>query len=467
MAFIDDLRTGTGITDNGAATNLSSLNSVVDFLFFVGSSRNIPEETILSIFSKSFVQDPLSTIRILFWARDVRGGAGERKVFRYLLRYLAFNHPEIVKKNINSIPYYGRWDDMLELYGSPVWKLAVKTIQIGLYTGDGLCSKWMPRKGMMSRILRKELDLSPKQYRKLLVNNTRVVESEMCSKKWDEINFSSVPSLASARYANCFRKRTPEKYENWIKDVQSGVSKINTTTVFPHDVVKMLKNGDTTAANTMWDELPDFLGTRSQSILPVVDTSGSMNSQIKGSQNLRFIDVSISLGLYLSGKIEGDFKDCFITFSENPHLEVLKGNLNEKYIQLEKANWGMNTNLEKVFSLILEAANRNSTPQQDMPGTILIISDMQFDICIKTSNTLLEDIQNKYKQSGYQMPKVIFWNLNSKPGNIPATFNQMGVSLISGFSPSILKFVLSTENMSPVNVLNSIVDSQRYSQISI
>lgn len=217
----------------------------------------------MSIFSKSFVQDPLSTIRILFWARDIRGGAGERKVFRYLLRYLAFNYPEIVKKNINSIPYYGRWDDVLELYGSPVWKLAVKTIQIGLYTGDGLCSKWMPRKGMMSRILSKELDLSPKQYRKLLVNNTRVVESEMCSKKWDEINFSSVPSLASARYANCFRKRSPEKYESWIKDVQSGVSKINTTSVFPHDVVKMLNNGDTTAANTMWDELPDFLETRS------------------------------------------------------------------------------------------------------------------------------------------------------------------------------------------------------------
>lgn len=449
------------LTANGADTYASSLDANVDFFYMVGSSRG---KDISSTFEKAYQNNSELALRTLLFARDVRGGAGERQTFRDLLVYLEKNHTQVVFDLLPVIPFYGRWDDLLCFKTEAVRNAAFGFIAYALTEKqDGLCAKWMPRQPSKTdntaHLLRNFMGLSPKDYRKLLVSLTNVVEQKMCAGDWKEIDFSKLPSLASARYNKAFARNSKETYDLYKEQLASGEAKINANAVYPYDIIKTIRvGGEQEVAVAQWNALPNYLGE--DFILPMVDVSGSMSCAANGSGSLSCMDVAISLGLYLADKQTGAFKDMFLTFSANPQLQILKGDLNAKLNQLESSDWGMNTDIEKAFVKVLDVAVKGKVPQAEMPKYIMIMSDMEFDTC--TDGTAFNTLQSRFEAAGYELPKVVFWNLNARLGNVPVTQDQKNVALISGFSTNVLKSVLAAKNFTPVGVMLETIMSDRY-----
>ena len=476
MNLVSALQQSNATTENGMVTNSSSLNNCVDLFFKIGAFRGAEESDVIRVFSLAFNDDPVSALRIIFWARDIRGGAGERRVFRIAMEHLAKSNKDSVIRNMSFIPEYGRWDDLLVFFGTDVQNEAATLIREALNQNNGLCAKWMPRKGPIANELRKFMGLTPKDYRKKLVSSTSVVEQDMCLNKWEDINYSQVPSVAAARYQNAFYRRDQKRYFEYIrllampKEERPKGVKINAQAVYPYDVLKSLERGKEEVAIEQWKELPNYMDGSNDRILPVVDVSGSMISSVSSSSILSCMDVSVSLGLYISERNQGPFQDYFITFSENPALQKLSGDLRDRYVQLRSADWGMSTNLESVFDLILKQAVKHSIPESEMPTKILILSDMEFNQCIEDGENLsaIEMIRKKYDKAGYSLPSVIFWNIKSRGGgnNLPVRFDEIGTALISGFSPSILKSILAGSNISPIDIMNQTINSERYEKIS-
>jgi hypothetical protein len=471
MNLVSALQQADAYTENGMQTNSSSLNSSLDLFFKIGASRSADHQDIIRYFSLAFAESPLEALKILFWGRDVRGGAGERRFFRICLNYLAEHNPQALVKNLHLIPEYGRWDDLLSLEGTKVEREAFGLISAALSHGDRLCAKWMPRKGPMANSLRKSFGLTPKEYRKLIVNSTDVVEQKMCSKSFSEIDYSKVPSLAAARYQSAFIKNDRDRYVAYLAELQKpkgeSTAKINAAAVYPYDVVKSLNRGVWEVAVEQWKALPDFLEGSNEMILPLVDVSGSMETSVNKVGSFTCMDVSVSLGLYISERNKGPFQDCFITFSESPELQKLSGNLKERFEQLKSSEWGMSTDLIAAFSLILDQAVKHSVSQDEMPSKVLILSDMEFNAAVDKDQTAINAIREKYEASGYQMPSVIFWNLQSRNGgsNIPVRFDEDGTALISGFSPSIMKSLLGGKKITPVDIMYETINSPRYEAV--
>lgn len=462
-SLVNALRTRDNVTENGMVTNSSSLNACVDLFFTIGAMRGQDKARLIANFSKAFNEDALTALRTMFWARDVRGGAGERQIFRDLMVYLAESHSEALAKNLSYVPEYGRWDDLLVLFGTKLDSQAKSLIAKGLSENNGLCAKWMPRKGKEAIALERFLGLTPKTYRKMLVEKTKVVEQLICSGNWGTVTYEHVPSLAMARYTKAFAKHDAERFNSY----KTGDTKVNASAVYPYDVLKTLKMGDKTMAMKQWDSLPNYMENNNELVLPVCDVSGSMESPAGGNSNLTCMDVCISLGLYISERNEGKFKDAFITFSETPKLQYLNGNLDDRHRQLARADWGMSTNLEAVFNLVLTQAVKFNLPESEMPTTIMIMSDMEFNAATRHNRSALDMIREKYESAGYKMPKLVFWNIQSRNGgNFPVQVTDNGTALVSGFSPAILKSLLTGEDMSPVSIMNKTVHSERYAPIT-
>ena len=291
----------------------------------------------------------------------------------------------------------------------------------------------------------------------------------MCAKDWENINFSHVPSIAASRYKKAFNRHTP-KYKEWVEKLVKGdkTVKVNAGAIYPYDVLEGVTNYsflrlDRTELNALkaqWDALPNYIGDAN--VLALVDVSGSMTAQIPGSKTSA-LDVAVSLGLYCADKNKGKFKDTFLTFSGSPELLHLKGDILQKVQQMVKSNWDMNTDLHAAFEKILSVAVKGDVPQGEMPQTLLIMSDMQFDQCVRHDDSAIQMIRRKYEDRGYQMPNVVFWNLMAR-SNVPVKFNEKGTALVSGFSPSILKSVLSgdMEDMTPHGVMMRTLLNERY-----
>jgi len=480
MKLVDALRQENVLTENGMATNSSSLSAVVDLFFNIGAMRGQDKERLIATFSKAFYQDPTRAMKILFWARDVRGGAGERQIFRDIMGYLVDSHPEALKMNLNLIPEFGRWDDLLVLEGTKLQADAFNLIQTALLKDhDGLCAKWMPRKGVTAAKLRNHMGLTPKLYRKVLVSLTNVVEQLMCAKKWEDIDFSKLPSVAGARYQKAFWKNAKEQYETYIGKLQKGEAKINAGAVYPYDITKSLRSGNADVATEQWKALPNWMEGANEMILPMVDVSGSMSTPAGGNPNVTCMDVAVSLGLYISEKNEGPFKDAFLTFSGKPELQVLTGSLKDRFQQLSRSEWAMNTNLEAAFKQVLDQAVKHNVTQDQMPDKILILSDMEFDQATATRSywgrndntaewnpTAQQMIEKMYNDAGYKMPKIVYWNIQSRTGQAPVRFDKQGTALISGFSPAIMTSVIAAEEFTPVSIMDQTIMNERYSEIN-
>jgi len=465
----------SGTTTNGAVTNVSSLNKNVDLFFLAGASRG---KDITSTFAGALVEDPEVAVRVLEWTRDARGGAGERNTFRSLLGYLIRTEPALATRVLAKVPELGRWDDLFITFGTTLERDALRMITTALtISNDGLCAKWMPRQGAEANKIRSYMKLTPKQYRKLLVGLSNTVEQKMCAQDWTGIVYPHIPSVAAGRYQKAFLKHDPKGYADYKAKLVSGEAKINAGAVYPYDVIRSLNNGDKTVANAQWKALPNYLEGSNENILSVVDVSGSMSS-VAVSGSVTAMDVAISLGLYTSERMNGVFKDTFVTFSGSPEMINLKGTLEQRYAQMARSSWAMNTDLGAVFKLILSSAVKGKVAEAEMPTKILILSDMEFDACVTTGSgpsrghyssggtelsvSAMEFIEKEYAAAGYKVPQIVFWNLNGRAGNSPVTYNKVGAALVSGFSPSIVKSVLGGEEMTPISIMLKTVMTQRY-----
>lgn len=465
--FVEAVKNQSARTENGMRARKSTANACVDLFFKIGASRG---KNIVPDFVAAYAEDKDVALRIAQWVRDARGGSGERELFRQILSYLEKNDKDAAAKLLAKTPEIGRWDDIFVFKDKDLKSKAFTMLGDALRARNGLAAKWTPRQGPLAAEIRAFFGMSPKFYRKSLVELTNVVEQQMCAGKWDDINHSHVPSLAASRYKKAFT-RHGAKFAEYVAKLKAGDAdvKVNASAVYPYDVLKgvasfhyNLNFGQTELDHIVaqWEALPNYVGDAS--ILPLVDVSGSMNTGVGGGKTTA-MDVAVSLGLYLADKNKGKFKDTFLTFSSKPELLHLKGNVVQKAQQMVKSSWDMSTDLHKALDKILSTAVAGKVPQSEMPQMLLILSDMQFNQCVHHDDTALGMIKRKYSEAGYDAPAIVFWNINAKD-NVPVKHDKSGVALVSGFSPAIVKSVLSTDmdQFTPEGIMLKTVMVDRY-----
>lgn len=454
-----------GKTENDAITFTRSGSPLLDFYAQAGAMRKNPSQA-LELFKKAFSEDREKALKILFYLRDVRGGQGERALFRKCLEWLGTTYEDIFEQVAMHIPEYGRWDDVFFDNDKAFSLIAAQLVSDKLSKTPSLLAKWMPtinipnpKTRAKAKFFAMKLGLHEIAYRTLIRDiraKIKLVEQKMSAQKWDDIDYSAVPSQAARIYKDAFKKHDEERYGAFVDAAEKGEKKINAGTLYPYQIYKSVKSKYSKTLEALWNQLPDY--TQGKNALVVADVSGSMEGDP--------MSVSVSLALYFAERNKGQFKDYFITFSGNPTLQKVVGkNLQDKMNSLENAEWMQNTNLQKVFALILNTATKNETPTEELPSTIYIISDMEFDSACDT-NTNFEVIKANYKAAGYEMPSIVFWNVDARSGkNIPVQKNEKNVALVSGFSPVIFK--MAVENKSPEEVMMDTITNERYARITI
>lgn len=456
--------TSKGLTENGAVTFTRSGSPLLDFYAQAGAMRKRKSDA-LELFKKAFSEDRLSAVRILFYLRDVRGGQGERELFRTCLEWLGTDVPEVFEKIVGYVSEYGRFDDLFfdnEKCFDIIREQLAKDFKSD---APSLLAKWLPTINASSqhtrakaRFMAKKLGADEVVYRKTvreIRRKIKTVEEKMSAQDWKGIDYSTVPSQASRIYKNAFKKHDETRYGSFIEKAITGEVKINASTLYPYQIYKTAHNDYSKTVEALWNQLPDY--TQGKNALVVTDVSGSMEGDP--------MSVSVSLGLYFAERNKGQFKDYFITFSGKPTLQKVTGKtLLDKMNSIQSSHWDMNTDLQKVFDLIITTATDNMTPEDEMPETIYIISDMEFDCC-SPEDTNFEFTQKKYELAGYKMPNIVFWNVDSKRDNMPVMKNEKGVALVSGLSPVIFK--IAVENKSPEEVMFDTINSERYAKITI
>ena len=458
-----------GCTYNGAATLLSSMDAFTDLFAVIGSSRKAPANAVAQ-FRKCYAIDRQLALRIMLWARDARGGAGERNIFRLCVDMLTAAD-KLALIDSGKIEELGRWDDYIGLMmdkNDRVARAASTRVLEAIKAGNGLAAKWMPRKGAEAARIRSLFGMAPKLYRKMLVEGTRVVETQMCAKNWEGITYEHVPSVAMARYSRAFARNSQVAFPAYKAALEAGTVQAKAAALFPYDVARTLKGGDTTIANEQWKALPNYIDGKAK-LFPIIDVSGSMTCPVTGT--ITAMDVAITLGLYIAERQTSALKDLFMTFDDKPRMVSVAGcsSFKARYNKIKDAPWGGSTNLQASFELLLKTAVDNQVAPEDMPEYLFIVSDMEFNIACgngywqpRKSETNFAEIERKYRASGYRRPNVIFWNVNARGQNLQVEADQNGTAMISGFSPSILRPLLNAEQISPRLIMEAAVMVPRY-----
>jgi Domain of unknown function (DUF2828) len=468
-------------TENSAVTYKSTKSALLDFFSVGGALRTRTDAEIVSLFRKAIEEDAGLALKALFYFRDVRGGQGERKVFRVLAKFLAEQMPYYITKNMKFISEFGRWDDMFALVGTRVETLAfafmkdqlVKDVDafFAKQTGISLLAKWLPSENTSSKKTRSlatrfrvYLGWTPRDYRTTLADlrgYIKLVEREMSAGHWTSIDYEKVPSRASMIYRKAFGRHNPDGYGAYIKSVQKGEKKIHAATLYPYDLVNiaLYQNGDATI-DAQWKALPNYVPEGGNALV-IADTSGSMSGLPMA--------ISVSIAMYFAERNTGIFKDYFLTFSAKPTLQKLVGStLTQKAKNLSRANWDQNTDVQSAFDLILNTAVKNRIPESDMPKKLFIVSDMEFDAADgRNRQTNFQAIQSKYRAAGYKMPVLVFWNVQSRHNQSPVTVDDRGVVLVSGCSPSIFKSVMESRVVTPYDMMLEVLMQERYAGISV
>lgn len=483
-SFIESMNNMT-YTENGAITHKSSGSKIVDFFFHGGALRNEKNENrIITMFQEAFDEDPTTALRILFYLRDVRGGQGERRVFRVIWKWICSTgamRPDDIQfwlgQRLHFIPEYGRWDDLFELIGTYLNTQVLDYIKQQLeYDSNqylngqsfSLLAKWLPSENASSektkalaRTIIAHIGITPRQYRKCLSNlraKIDIVERKLSARQFSLINYATVPSKAGLLYKGAFKRNDEARYQAYLNAVENGEAKINTSTLYPYELFeKIWKEGDNQTVNAMWKNLPDYVPGFNG--LVVADTSGSMNG--------RPMAVSVSLAMYIAERNKNEaWKDCFISFSERPKFHKIQGNTLTQKARSVMLGDVANTNLQAVFDLVLDRAKANNVPQEDMPQALIIVSDMEFDSCtVNNRATNFENIKKRYEDAGYSMPTLIFWNVDSRQTQSPIKFTDTGVVLLSGCSPVAFKYALGTCT-TPMDMVLNVINSDRYNSIN-
>jgi hypothetical protein len=480
--------TNTTRTENDALTHKSTLNGLLDFFAAGGALRERTELGIINLFQKAYGDDPLKALKVLFYIRD-REAQGERRTFRVCMRWLAENHSKVVLANLENFAFFGRWDDLYALDGTAIEDQALDLIRRQLLTDVeamnekqpvSLAAKWAKSENTSSvesrrlaRKTREALGWSSYRYRKTLSalrSYIDVVEVKMCAKEFDIIDFQKVPAKALMNYKNAFGKHETDRWKNYLSKVEKGEAKINAKTLFPYEILRVIwGEGNEDAIKTLdlqWKNQPDWLADNPHKGLVLADCSGSMTSN-----NMLPLMVSISLAIYFAERNVGPFQNTFMTFSDNCQLQRLVGsNLKEKAHNIASNGWCGSTNLQSAFDAILTTAVQNKVEEKDMPDTLFVISDMEFNMACGIhgqQTTNFDAAKQKYASAGYKLPKIVFWNCSSRNDQFPITEDENGVCLVSGCSPSILKSVLSGKEFNPMAILNETIGQKRYDRVTL
>ena len=489
----------TARTENGALGYRTTTSHLLDMNFAISSLRNKSENEIQKMFSQVFYEDKVLACRFLFYVRDAREGTGERRTFRICLKWLADNEPEVCKALGPLVAEYGRHDDILVLLDTSIKDDVISSIKKQLNEDAknvmenksvSLLAKWLPscnasskESKRLAKIIYKSIGMTERQYRKTLSKIRAyldVVEVKMSAKQWNEINYSSVPSRSNLIYNAAFLRNDEERRRDYLSKLASGDKsvKINAGVLFPHDVVgkytdvsywsERVKRYDETLEQ-LWKNLNDTVGGASN-IMVVADSSGSMTCKVDPHSNTSAMTVANALAIYFSERCSGQFKDQYITFSSRPQWVDLSNckTLHDKLSKAYSYNIVEDTNIEKTFDLILKTAVDNNMSQEDMPSTVLCISDMEFNVgtCGNPNKKLFQNINQKFENAGYHMPKLVFWNVNSRSGAIPVKSNGNGFpcALVSGFSTNVVRMVLNGQ-LDPLKALIEELNKERYNAV--
>lgn len=474
MSFLNTLERTTNkskLTQNGALTNASSLDPVLDYFSLAGAMRGRPADAV-KLFHSAYNVDPLMAVRCLFYLRDVRGGQGERNIFRQTLESL---DASLLKKIVRWIPEFGRWDDM------PINEFTAKCLlkklkedekEMAVGNSVSLLAKWLPSENTSSKKTVAKANqlinfwgITPRSYRKRVSTLRKYIvllEQKMSAKQWSLIDYSKLPSQAHRKHTKAFTRNDEARYNRYLQDVANGKAKINTSTIYTYELYDNIMKNYQPAHEEMWKNLPDF--TNSKNALVIADTSASMT----WTHNPEPMSVAISLAVYFAERNKGAFANCFMTFSDTPNLIRLnKTNIREKFNQvLRSPGLCGSTNIQAAFDAILNAAIASNSRQDEIPSTLYILSDMEFNIATSANNeTNFEAAQRKFKSAGYELPHVVFWNLDAKTNQAPATKYDNRVTLISGSSQATFKYAV--EGKTPLESMNEVLNGPRYSEITL
>lgn len=493
MAYLKEEANHT-YTENGAVTYRTTGSDCLDLFATIGAMRKATDEEIIKRFVRAYTEDPQIAMKLLFFARDIRGGLGERRVFRVIMNYLAKEQSESVKKNMEYVAEFGRFDDLLVLLDTDCEAMMLEYLH-RQYEADceamskgapvSLLAKWLPSVNTSNKKTVKDakrvaqaFGMKEDAYRKSLAAlraYINIIENHLREKDYT-FDYEKQPSRALYKYRNAFMRNDGVRYEEFLSGVEKGTAKLKAEHVAPYELVapffgdywtsanrcfmKCISEEEKRVLNATWEALPDFGGE--ENALAVIDTSGSM---YWGGKPLP-ATVALSLGLYFAERNKGIFKNHFIEFSENPQLIEIKGEtFADRLRYVASFNEIGNTNLEAVFELILQAAVKHEVTQEELPAKLIIISDMEFDACVNHgSATNFENAKARYAEYGYQLPKIVFWNVASRNRQQPVRKNEQGVCLVSGVTPRLFSMVAG-EGLSPYKFMMEVINAERYAKI--
>ena len=463
-------------TENGAITHKSTMSGLMDLFAMGAAYRTRSDEDCILLFKNALEENETLALKCLFYIRDVRGGQGERRFWRVCMKWLAKNRTEAARRNLQYVSEFGRWDDLYVFIGTPLENDALNIIKHQLALDitsktPSLLAKWLKSENTSSKEsrdlatkTRKYLNMTSRQYRKtlsVLRERIKVIERLMSAGRWNEIEFDKIPSKAGIIYRNAFARRDiiKARYESFMK---SADTKVNADTLYPYEVVSKAFNLTRTsrwggvsidaveraAINKYWDNLKDYFAGKTLDALCVVDTSGSM----WGSEAMAPINIAISLGMYAAERARGPFAGHYISFSSRPQLIKVEGiDFVDKVKRIYETNLCENTNIEATFDMLLNTAKANHCTQADLPKSIVVISDMEFDSARgyysyrndgSATKTLMENIADKWEANGYHMPELVFWNVQARHNNIPMTLKD-GITFVSGASAVTFEMLMT------------------------
>lgn len=488
MSFADAMRKQGSFTrtENGAVALNTTGDALLDLFGTIGSLREADDNRINTLFAEAYEQDALFATKILFYARDIREGLGERKTFRTILRWAADHKPEAIRPNLDLIGVFGRYDDLYSLIGTrleeDMWAAMKKQFEEDLKNLNAgntisLLAKWIKTADASSSETRKLGILTaqklgyPVYNFKRIVRSMRkriaVVESLMSANKWDEIKYDAVPSRAMMIYRKAFMRHDKDGYEKYMASVEKGEATIKASALYPYDIVEKymygnmhsIKSGEDRTLEAQWKALPNYVEEGTNALV-MADTSGSMSG--------RPMATSVGLAIYFAERNTGEYHNMFLTFSNRPNIIQVKGStLYQKVKNTMSAPWGMNTDLKAAFDKVLEIAVNANIPQDEMPKAIIVISDMEIDRCGNRDWTFYEKMYEKFKKKGYMIPNIIFWNVNSRHDVFHADKSRKGVQLASGQSVTVFKYILENLGYNPVEAMEKVINSERYECITV
>lgn len=492
------------VTENGAYTRDTTGDALVDLFGTIGALRGADENRITRLFADAYAEDPLVATKILFYSRDVRGGLGERETFRTIVRWLATHHPEAVRDNIRLFGHFGRYDDLYALMDTPLegemWRF------MGLQLGDdianarsgkgevSLLAKWVKTPGVSSKAssalghrTAKALGCTDRDFKRAvraLRKRIGIVESKMSANDWGNIDYSGVPSRAMTNYRAAFKRHDADRFCRFVSDAlqvdEDGNAKaaIHSQTLCPYDIVSRVRRGgeDTDVLEAQWRQLPDYVDDDAN-VLVMADVSGSMSYSMDGHSTP--LDSSIGLAIYFAERNHGPFGNVWMDFSARSGIHELQGEtLAQKIASLSRGHWGMNTNLEAAFDNLLKHAVDNHATQADMPKSIVIVSDMEIDAADgeryerdgngESGKVLFHDrMARKYADHGYELPSIVYWNVESRNDTFHASADRPGVMLCSGRSAGTFRNVVSAIGMTPYEAMMNTIGDARYEVVTV